>query len=673
MAAMNKFKFSMVGVFILLLGIIVACGESSTPRPTATPSAADSVLTSEDVQAAIAAALAGQQADLTAADVQAAIAATLAAQQPGLSAADVQAAIAATLAAQQPGLSAADVQAAIAAALAAITPVATPTPTPPPSATAPSGTINIGVNVFGPPEFNLTNQAITQSRFDTTVTHDDMFISLPDGTTGFRLISDWSVDSSGLVYTLNLERNAEFNNGWGQFTADDLLFSLEQITEAESFHSAKGAMSGIWFCDGCEFHAVDQFTVQLTRPTPTVELTWNNEQHMNIHSKLHFDTQGKDQSNQESVGTGSWNLVEIKQDQFRRVEAIQDHWRKTPNFEEIVFWEIVEESTRLANFLTGLFDTATFTPDSVQAIKTEAPEGVKFMNLPGGEFFHLPIYGQQYHLDYRDHVVQPGADAPRVPLSDAAADCELPWVSCDPTIGSEEWEKARKVREAMAIAIDRQKLVNNIAFGDGKPDNLLHWLGFESLAEELGLGDLEYTYDPARARTLLTEAGFPDGFEYDMTLTEFASSGPIFSGEAVATMWEDIGLRGNLNKMPYSAWRPCTVDRSCKAIATHGNPIWIDPARIFSLFYHPRNAFNLGFEHPVLTELIDTLNRTAEPVARKALLKDLGEFTFNQVIGFPLFSRTTVWPISEKLDTWDIAPRNPQLLNNWEFAPHRAN
>ena len=117
----------------------------------------------------------------------------------------------------------------------------------------------------------------------------------------------------------------------------------------------------------------------------------------------------------------------------------------------------------------------------------------------------------------------------------------LPWVSCDPDTGSADWEKARKVREAMAISIDRQKLVNNLAFGDGRPSFHQYWHGHDSRLKQQGLESLTFEYDPDRAWQLLTEAGYPDGVELDMTLTEASVAGPIAVGEAVATMWEEVG------------------------------------------------------------------------------------------------------------------------------------
>jgi ABC-type transport system substrate-binding protein len=55
---------------------------------------------------------------------------------------------------------------------------------------------------------------------------------------------------------------------------------------------------------------------------------------------------------------------------------------------------------------------------------------------------------------------------------------------------------------------------------------------------------------------------------------------------------------------------------------------------------------------------------------RKQLTAELGQFTFEQVIGIPLYTRKVVWPLGEKLDQWGIQARQTEFLSNWEYAPH---
>ena len=742
MIFMRKARLVFAGVVLLLLGIIVACGESATPAPTeavdtqaivadavaaalaaaaaagadvptaaeiaAQVAAAGGGVTAEDVQAAIASALAAAAAGaVSTGDVQAAVAAALAAlptPAPGADvpsaaeiAAQVQAAVLASLpegtspaelqaavaaAAEAAAASTAagaitieDVQTAIAAALAAVTPVATPVTTPAPSGMVPTGTLNVGVTAQGAAVFNIPDQGVQQSRYDNIVTHEDWWRGDSQGNLLPVLVREWSVSPDGLTYTFQLQEGVPFHHGWGDYSADDFIFSLDQIAVEGSIASSAGAYRALFFCDGCAITKINDLTVQISRPTPTVEIPWQGQRLNGQHSKLHFDTVGAEQANTESVGTGPFVLEELRQGQFRRASAVQDHWRKTPDWAELTMWEINEESTRLANFLTGLLDTATFTRDTIQAIKAEGRENVNYLVKSGGSYLHLIIYGQQYEPDHPLHLPGAGGEEAVRPLGEGVGytlQCDdFAYVACDRDTTSAEWEKARKVREAMSISIDREKLVNNLAFGDGKPLYHNHWTGHDGRLAKHGLADLIHEYDPARARQLLVDAGFPDGFDIPMTLTEFGPAGPIAAGQAVANMWQDVGINAIQAFIPYPAWRPCTIARTCEGIATHINNNWVEPVRIMPSFYHPRNAFNLGFEHPDFTGFLDVALSTIDPELRWERVAALSLWAFENVLTLPLFERPDIWPLGPELGTFDVGPLQGVFLNNWEYAPHR--
>ena len=378
-----------------------------------------------------------------------------------------------------------------------------------------------------------------------------------------RLVKNWSVDPRGLVYTFELQENVLWHSShgnWGNFSADDFLFSLQNTVAEESIHSNAADIKRTFFCDGCELVTTGDMTVQLTRPGATPRITWDLTApagSTTMHSKNHFDAVGEEQANFQSVGTGPWELVDAQSDVSKTVRAVSDHWRKTPEWEEMVWHDIAEESTRLANFESGVLDTALYSPDSIQAIRDKNQDGVEFMTFPGENHFYLNLFGQQYNTDYHSHQPGPEGESPRVALGENVYDCTHAWVSCDRDVKSAEWANARKVREAMTIAIDRQKLVNNLALGEGMPVYLNHWIGHEARASQFGLDQLSWPFDPEKAKALLTEAGFPTGFEIDMALPGIPwAPGADEAGQAVATMWESVGISVTQTVTPYSAFRP---------------------------------------------------------------------------------------------------------------------
>ena len=630
MNAPARIKRCIVVLSLVILVVIIACGEAATPTPTSTATATPSPTSTVTLTTA-------PEAVLT----------------PTTTATPTAMATATTTAR-------ATSTPATAAAL--------------PPTVDPSGTLNVGVVDLGANINLLHNQPLSSFRFDNVVTHEAMFATSPEGQALNRLVEDWSVDSTGTVYTFNLRQGVQWHRDYGEFTADDFLFSIEDVVKEGTPHSASGFMRRVWACDGCELTKTDRYIVQLARPAPTFEITWHSRSprdgsQLSLHSKAQFDALGE-AADQESVGTGPWVQTDFKGGISRTVEAVRGHWRKTPEFENMIWWEIQETETRVANFLVGRIDTGQFTTDSIQTLKRENPPGLKFLDVPGGANLYLNLLGQQYYTDHPAHLPDAEGDV-RVPLGENAYDCTIPYVSCDRDLNSEEWEKARKVRLGMSLAIDRQKLINNLAFGDGRLFFIPWWTGHDFRMQQFGLDKLTRDFDPVRAQELFAEAGYPDGFEIPLAFSEGFFPGVIPVLEAVGTMWESVGITTKGFIMPYSAYRPSLVDRTAKAIFPLGANPNLSPLSSYSLFFDPTSGLNVGLEHPALNDLMDVARNSFEDDAQWAALADIATWMFDNVMVFSLYNQATLAPLGPKIDQWTLQAHGSPLLNNYEFVPHR--
>ena len=635
-------RFSILGILILAMAMIIACGEGDTPSPTAAPASAPEA-TATPVPATTSAAT-PDAASPTTAPAPAATSAPTSTPSPA-------------------------------------TPTAVPTTAPatPVPAMQPMGTLDVSVGALGAPIFVLKNQFFSASRFDGLTTHESPFARDPEGAVVPLLVKNWTVDPQGLVYTFSLQENVPWHTGhgeWGEVDADDFIFTLENTVAEGSIHTNARDIGRTFYCDGCEVVKTGDMTVQLTRPAPTPRITWDLTAPSGstaLHSKKHYDAVGEEEADFQSVGTGPWELVEATSDVSRTVRAVPDHWRKTPEWELMVWHDITEESTRLANFIVGDLDAALYNPDSIQAIKDENIPGVEFMTFPGENSFYLNLFGQQYNMDHPAHLPGPSGEAPRVPLGENAYDCNYPWVSCDRDVNSAEWANARKVREAMTIAIDRQKLVNNLAFGEGAPVYINHWIGHEPRMAQYGLDELTWEFDPVRAKALLTEAGFPDGFEIDMALPGIPwAPGADEAGQAVAPMWESVGISVTQQVTPYAAFRPgALVAREFAGVSTHGNSVPIEPISSDSLFYSSTSVINFGIEHPELQTLLEDALNTVNEEERWPKEAAVAKWAFDNIAYFTLYQSNLVWPIGPELGTWVPQGLQRSWLSNWEYAPHR--
>ena len=537
----------------------------------------------------------------------------------------------------------------------------------------PTGSLTVWMADVAPAQQHILHlQTYSALKYDVLLTHEAMFRRDKDSNLHGMLVKEWEVDPTGLIHTFHLQEGAPWHTtygDWGEFTADDFIFSLNNVVTEGSRHSRAGPVRRNFFCEGCSLTKVDDFTVQLQRPTISVEITWdsfrNGDSSVAMISKNHVETNGEEQANFESVGTGSWRLVESKADEFRRVEAVEDHWRKTPEFAEMTWFQVREESTRLAYFLVGEMDTGQFSLDSIDEIKQASPKGVDYMVFPGQTLWRFNMMGHNYYNDHESHL----GDNPAVPLGDPALVCSLPYISCDRDLNSAEWANARKVRRALNIGIDRQKLVNNLAFGEGEPWHVAYW--DKAQIQKRGLTDLSIPYDIEEAKRLLTEAGYPNGFEMNMIVTD-RPSGSNQVGQAVATMWQDIGVDATISRLPYFTYRRTLVDRT----ATQYHPSWSTPSIPEPLLFYGRflttaNGVNLGSQHPVLEEMLIEAASTPDEAARFEVQGRIARWLFDQELATPLFGENMVWPISSKLGRWDVGAGRINWLGDWENAPHR--
>jgi dipeptide transport system substrate-binding protein len=638
---LRVFRWLIIGIALISLAAILGCGDDASPSPTA---AAEPGLTAQDVQSALQAALA---------------AAATPAPEPGLSAADVQAAIAAARA-------------------AAATPAAIPTSTSSPtSMVEPQGRLSVGIAGSIPSGFVLKLQSYLQGKLDSMLTHEPMFAINLEGEILPLLVETWGIDSSGLEYTFNLQDGARWQQGngnWGMFDADDFIFSIESAGAPGSSHGWAGTVRRLFSCDGCNLTKVDNLTVRLNRPSPSAEVTYlgNAPNGLAFHSKKHFDAVGEEQALHESVGTGPWELVELKSGQFRRHKAVTDHWRKTPEFDELMWWDVSEESTRVANFLTGLIDTGQFTLTSIQEIKSVNDSDIKFMTFPGRIAKWVNLYGGQYNTDDPAHQPSASGDPARVPLGDNAYDCSLPWVSCDRNTNSADWAKARNVRLAMNLSIDRQSIVNNLAYGSGRPDYLLNWGGYDARAAQFGLDELKYDFEPARARQLLAEAGHPDGFEVDMIIYPGFPAGASELSQTICTMWLDVDIRCDTGIKPYFSHRPTLVNRTAKGVAGFTGPTPApEPLLQTGLYYSSLGSFNFGWEHPFFQALATEAASLIDPEARWAKMAEMNKWMFDEAMAIPVIAEDIVWPVGPNIDTWTPLGSYLDWLSNWEYVRHR--
>ena len=368
------------------------------------------------------------------------------------------------------------------------------------------------------------------------------------------------------------------------------------------------------------------------------------------------ETLDEDEAATQLVGTGPWEVDEINLGEVWKFKAVPDHWRKTPEFAELHLLTIPEESTALANFLTGKIDTWSAAPDSLPRVAEL--ETTKFMSLKGAGEMNLIIWQNGYTYNGTDKQ-WPGYNP------------DLPWIGSDPDLDSEGWERARKVREAIGLSIDRQKIVDELLGGEGEPGATYGWQPFRSQWPD----GWEWPYDPERAKQLLTEAGYEDGFDIDIS-TAATRSGSISQSacEAMADMLQDVGINAIIKNVPvtelYDAYKARTQQGiTCQHINTFGG----EPVDLHRLSYSPELLWGVGWDHPWFTERMRKASETFDFEERWAIQVEMGQWMRDNGMGIGVYSQNQVFPLGPQLDGWGdhLSMGYAQVLTAFEYAPHR--
>ena len=544
-------------------------------------------------------------------------------------------------------------------------PTAMPTAAPPPPPAAkPSGTLRVGQKELGPyqasPKLIGNPQIFLNSAIP--ITEPLGMYNFDNGQVGPMLAKSWDVSADGQTWTFHIRDDVEFHKGFGNMTVEDVAFSFRQVADSTK-HARSANAKEMFFAENGSQATPDDYTWVIDTGVPFSEIpilellgtpravaAW-------VVSKKQWDQEGEDEANFNTAATGPWEIDEHETGSFWRMKAVEDHWRKTPAFAELLFQEIPEESARIAGFKTGNLDTFVMALDTIAEV--ESVDGAVLMQVPNAVQAGINFYGQLY-VPARDGG---GESWPAYNPDNA-------WVSPNSDITSPEWATARTVRLAMSIAIDRQAIVDNLLLGFGRPLTLKDWMGFE---DRLPSPQETWPYDPDRAKTLLAEAGFPDGFTVTLTPAVRGAPSEVEACEAVAQYWDAIGINVDFQSVPYGTYRPTAVARTYEGVSCHNVGARLAPIQGMASFLNSGN-FSWGSEHPISEDLIPKAQQSVITSERIAYEDQIAEFYINEVFGETgLYVVDNVWPVGPRIFPWGdfIKQGDLRQINGFEYITPR--
>ncbi len=469
--------------------------------------------------------------------------------------------------------------------------------------------------------------------FDTLVDADDTLQLTPGLAESWEPIED-------TVWEFRLREGVTFHDGT-PFTAEDVKFSIERIPDVT------GPMSMTLYTKYVEsVEVIDDHTVHVHTNGIAPALP-NDFTRMFIVPASIGDGVGNEEFNsgEAAIGTGPYRFVSWEPRGELVLERYDDHWRGETPWERVVRREISDDAARVAALRSGEVDLINYVP---------ASDYLALENNPQIETF---IADSVYILNVQPSVVD-----------------ELPQpVRVNGQVIEENPLQDLRVRKALDYAINRDVLVNVVLEGLGAPANQLMPEGFFGYTDEIG----EKEYDLDRARELLTEAGYPDGFEIDFTCTNNRVPGDSVICEALAQMWSRLGLTVNAQALDGSVFFPAAAAKEYTMAMSAWGTLTGEAAYTYGAMIHtedPEKGFGnfnrTGYSNPEFDAVFVEGTQTLDEDARRALYEEASLISMQDRALIPTVILQTVWAAAA--DSLTFTPRVDQETRAYEIDPVQA-
>ncbi len=445
-----------------------------------------------------------------------------------------------------------------------------------------------------PPHLDATGGAPAAIR---EVTYDNIYQGLTrldsDGNIHPALAKSWEMSDDGLVYTFTLNSGVKFHDGT-DFDAEDVKFTLDRARSADSTNPQKQLFAHI-----AEVEVVDPTTVKITLDQPVGNFLHD----MARGEAVIVAPESAENNKTNPVGTGPFKFENWAKGSEITLVKNPDYWGTPAKLDKVTFRIIPDPATAVPALLSG----------DVQG----------FANMPVGDAL------SQIQGDPRFEVVI-GATQGETILST--------------NNGKAPFDNL-KVRQAIAHALNRDAIIAGAADGGAAIPIGSHFSPTDPAYIDL---TGTYPYDIAKAKELLAEAGYPNGFSATLKLPppRYARDG----GQIIAAQLKEIGIELEIIPLEWADW----VNSVFKgkdydlSIVSHAEPNDIG--------VYARDDYYFDYHNPKFNEIIAEVDKTADQAKRTELLQQAQKILADDAVNGWLFELP-------KIGVWDAKLKG--MWTNW--------
>lgn len=422
--------------------------------------------------------------------------------------------------------------------------------------------------------------------YDTLVTRDENGELAPSLATEWEAIDD-------VTWQFKLREGVKFHNG-EDFNAEAAKFSLDRLLNPDTASPIAELRNVV------SVEIVDEYTINVITEAPDPIIPNKMVLFGGVMLPPQYTTEHDDDYlAQNPVGTGPYKFVSWQKDSEVVLEANEEYWRGAPAIKNVTFRIIPNAADTLAALQTGEVDFVQGLSGDL-ASSLEGVDGIKLMTADWIKTYYISL----------DTAIEP--------------------------------LNIKEVRQALNYAVDKEAIIESVLLGYAEQVATIlprQTFGYDSSIEP-------YPYDPDKAKELLADAGYPDGFEvtFDALNTESTTI------QAIVGYLEAVGVKVNLNMVDSSTLTSKAAAKTAAPLYLQSNTGWtLDGMSNFQSYAKRDRRYARGGTQE-LDDLVDIEETTIDPTVRQEAFTRAQEILKEEALFIYLWQMDNVLAMSEDIN-----------------------